>query len=84
MDTETFLKDKGTIKINKEGNWFFNDLPIVNNTIYGFLNQIVEADGAGVFDDFGLVGRGVPERPQPEEQHPQQQTEAGPGEGGGG
>jgi len=35
------------IRIDRNGGWFYNDLPIVNRAIYLFFNQHLEPDGAG-------------------------------------
>lgn len=38
---------QGEIKIDKEGNWFFNDAPIINRQIVDLFNAGIEHDGCG-------------------------------------
>ena len=35
------------IKIDREGNWFYNSLPIINKKIYLFFNQNLKIDARG-------------------------------------
>ena len=35
------------IRIDKEGNWYYNNLPIINRTIYLFFNRHIQHDGQG-------------------------------------
>jgi hypothetical protein len=44
LEPERILKEKFILKIDKEGNWFYNDLPIINKKIYLFFNQHIEKD----------------------------------------
>jgi hypothetical protein len=47
MEPDPVLKEKYILKIDKEGNWFYNDLPIINKNIYRFFNQHIEKDKYG-------------------------------------
>ncbi len=47
LNRNSFLSEKQTIKIDKEGNWFYNDLPIINKKIFLFFNQHIIKDGKG-------------------------------------
>jgi len=38
---------QGEIKIDKEGNWFFNGAPIINRQIVDLFNAGIEHDGCG-------------------------------------
>ncbi len=38
---------QGEIKIDKEGNWFFNGAPIINKQIVALFNSGIEHDGQG-------------------------------------
>ena len=38
---------QGEIKIDKEGNWFFNGAPIINKNIVDLFNAGIEHDGRG-------------------------------------
>lgn len=42
-----FVNEKQGIYIDKEGNWFYNDLPIINKAIYRFFNRHIEKDEQG-------------------------------------
>ncbi|MHA1575158.1 MAG: DUF1285 domain-containing protein [Alphaproteobacteria bacterium] len=44
---EKTLKEEPTIKIDKEGNWFFKNLPIINRKIFLFFNQQLRKDEKG-------------------------------------
>ena len=46
-DVDTLLKQQGIIRIDKEGAWFYNDLPIINRKIYLFFNQHITKDEEG-------------------------------------
>jgi hypothetical protein len=35
------------IRIDKEGNWYYQDLPIINKKIYLYLNQCIAQDPSG-------------------------------------
>jgi len=37
------------LRIDKEGNWFYNDLPIINRNIYLFFNQHLTRDEHGAY-----------------------------------
>lgn len=41
------MKQAGEIRIDKEGQWFFNNLPIINRMIYLFFCQHVEPAAGG-------------------------------------
>lgn len=47
MNPEPAAVQDCRIRIAKDGTWFYNDLPIINRTIYLFFNQHLEQDGAG-------------------------------------
>jgi hypothetical protein len=47
MEQDPFLKEDYILKIDKEGTWFYNDLPIINKNIYRFFNQHIEKDKDG-------------------------------------
>jgi hypothetical protein len=49
MDTESLLKESPVIKIDKEGGWYYNNLPIINRAIYLFLNQHIEKKNNGTY-----------------------------------
>ncbi len=48
MEPEKII-NQGVIRIDKEGNWFYNDLPIINETIFRLFNESIEPleDGGG-------------------------------------
>lgn len=37
------------LRIDKEGNWFYNDLPIINKAIHLFFNQHLTRDESGAY-----------------------------------
>jgi uncharacterized protein len=41
---EKTLEEEPTIKIDKEGNWFFKNLPIINRKVFLFFNQQLRRD----------------------------------------
>jgi len=44
---EEFINQETQISIDKEGTWFYNQLPIVNRNIYLFFNKHIEPDDVG-------------------------------------
>jgi uncharacterized protein len=47
--TEFGADRQGEIKLDKEGNWFFNGVPIINKQIIDLFNAGIEHDGQGGF-----------------------------------
>ncbi len=54
METEKILQEGYRLRIDKEGNWFYNDTPIINRNIYLFFNRhIVDAAQGGYLLQIG-------------------------------
>lgn len=49
MQSEQAVPKDCSIRIDKEGTWFYNDLPIVNRAIYLFFNQHITVDDDGTY-----------------------------------
>jgi uncharacterized protein len=47
MMMQSCTDSQGEIKIDKEGNWFFNAAPIINKQIVDLFNASIEQDGQG-------------------------------------
>ncbi|MCX5901271.1 MAG: DUF1285 domain-containing protein, partial [Proteobacteria bacterium] len=47
MMTQSRADRQGEIKIDKEGNWFFNGVPIINKQILDLFTASIEPDGHG-------------------------------------
>jgi hypothetical protein len=41
------MKKEFRIRIDREGNWFYNNLPITNQNIYNYFNQHIGKDSEG-------------------------------------